>query len=426
MFAATLAPALARRGIHYGWVMVALTFLTMLSTAAVMGSPGVFIGPISKEFGWTTGEVSAPLGLRFALYGLVAPFAAALIQRYGVRAVVSTSVVMLVGGIAVSSQMTALWQLWATWGIILGLGAGMTAMVLGATVSSRWFTARRGLVVGLLTASNATGQLIVMPLAAALAENYGWRVALLPGIVMLGVCLLLTLLLGCDHPGKLNMAPYGDTAVIPPPPPVTTGAVRNSFAALAEGTRSSIFWILAFTFFVCGLSTGGLIQTHFIPMCGDFGIPGMEAAYILAIIGAFDFVGTIVSGWLSDRYDNRWLLFWYYGLRGISLLLLPYSGFSFIGLMVFGVFYGLDWVATVPPTVRLAANAFGRERAPLLFGWIFASHQLGSAAAAVGAGITRDALASYLPAFFAAGAACIVASILIVVMRRPGPAPARA
>jgi MFS family permease len=406
MFASALAPALARRGIHYGWVMVGLTFLVMLSTAAAMGSPGVFIGPLGQEFGWATGDVSAPLGLRFALYGLIAPFAAALIQRYGVRGVVTTAIVMILAGLALSTRMTALWQLWATWGVLLGLAAGMTAMVLGATVASRWFTARRGLVVGLLTAANATGQLIM-----------------LPAVCMLIASLVLVLLFGADHPGKLNMAAYGDTAIVPPPPRSAQGAVRTSFAALAEGARSPLFWVLAFTFFICGLSTAGLIQTHFIPLCHDYGIPNVEAAYYLALIGAFDFVGTIVSGWLSDRYDNRWLLFWYYGLRGLSLLMLPYSGFSFVGLMIFGVFYGLDWVATVPPTVRLAANGFGREKAPLLFGWIFASHQVGAAVAAVGAGMSRDALASYLPAFFVAGAACILAAGLIITLRKPAPAP---
>ena len=428
MFASALAPALARRGIHYGWVMVALTFLIMLSTAAAMGSPGVFIGPLGQEYGWTNGEVSAPLGLRFALYGLVAPFAAALIMRYGVRGVVTISIAMILTGLGLSTQMTALWQLWATWGVLLGLAAGMTAMVLGATVASRWFTARRGLVVGLLTAANATGQLIMLPAAASLAEHFGWRIALLPAVGMLTASFVLVLLLGCDHPGKLNMAAYGETAVVPPPPPSAAGAVRTSFNALAEGARSPLFWVLAFTFFICGLSTGGLIQTHFIPLCHDYGIPNVEAAYYLAIIGAFDFVGTIVSGWLSDRYDNRWLLFWYYGLRGLSLLMLPYSGFTFVGLMIFGVFYGLDWVATVPPTVRLAANGFGREKAPLLFGWIFASHQLGAAAAAVGAGMSRDALASYLPAFFIAGAACLLAAGLVITLRKPTPAgvPARA
>ncbi len=424
MFAARLAPFLARLGIHYGWVMAGLTFLVMLSTAATMGSPGVFIEPLHAEFGWETGAISGPLGLRFALYGLIAPFAAALIMRYGVRAVVTTSALLIVVGLAASTQMTALWQLWATWGVLLGLAAGMTAMVLGATVASRWFTARRGLVVGMLTAANATGQLIMLPIAASIATSHGWRYALIPAVSLLGLSLVLVLLFGADHPGNLNMAPYGETAVVPPPPRSAAGAVRTSLAALAEGSRSPLFWVLAFTFFICGLSTGGLIQSHFIPLCHDYGIPNVEAASILAIIGAFDFVGTIASGWLSDRYDNRWLLFWYYGLRGISLILLPYSGFSFVGLMIFGVFYGLDWVATVPPTVRLAAGGFGREKAPLMFGWIFASHQIGSAFAVVAAGVSRDALASYLPAFFVAGLACLLASALVIMLRRPARATA--
>ena len=426
MFATRLAPVLARHGIHYGWVMVGLTFLTMLSTAAAMGSPGVFLDPLHKEFGWETGQISAPLGLRFALYGLIAPFAAALIQRYGVRGIVTTAVVLILAGLAASTQMTTLWQLWATWGVLLGLAAGMTAMVLGATVASRWFTARRGLVMGMLTAANATGQLVMLPIAASLAASHGWRMALLPAVGMLLTSLLLILLFGADHPGTLNMAPYGDTAVVPAPPRTAAGAVRTSLNALAEGARSPLFWVLAFTFFICGLSTGGLIQTHFIPMCQDYGIPNVNAAYILAIIGGFDFIGTILSGWLSDRYDNRWLLFWYYGLRGLSLILLPYSGFSFVGLMIFGVFYGLDWVATVPPTLRLAANGFGREKAALMFGWIFASHQIGSAVAAVGAGMSRDALASYLPAFFVAGFACLIAAALVMGLRKPAPSLARA
>ena len=421
MFAKTLAPILARHGIHYAWVMAGLTFLVMLSTAAAMGMPGVLIGPLGQEFGWDTGDISGPLGLRLALFGIVAPFAAAVIQRYGVRRVVAGAAVTIVTGLGLSALMSHLWQLWLTWGVLLGVAAGSTAMVLGATVASRWFTARRGLVVGLLTASNATGQLIFLPLAAWLASTYGWRAALLPGAIACAVSLVLILLFASDHPGALGMPAYGDTKIVPVPPPSATNAVRNSLNALAEGARSRVFWVLFFTFFVCGLSTAGLIQTHFIPLCHDFGMPTVEAAGVLAMIGAFDFVGTILSGWLSDRYDNRWLLFWYYGLRGLSLLVLPYSTFSFFGLSLFGVFYGLDWVATVPPTVRLAASSFGRERAPLIFGWIFAGHQLGGAFAAWGAGASRDALSSYLPAFFAAGIACLVASVLIVAVRRPAP-----
>jgi MFS family permease len=422
MFAATLAPILARRGIHYGWVMLGLTFLVMLSTAAAMGTAGVFLNPLHDEFGWDTGAISAPLGFRFVLYGAIAPFAAALIQRYGVRNAVTASAALVVLGLGLSTQMTALWELWLTWGVLLGLAAGMTAMVLGATVTSRWFAARRGLAMGLLTASNATGQLVMLPIAAALAADFGWRFAVLPSGAMIAVSLVLMVLFGCDHPGRIGVAAYGERTVVAPPAPGGAGLVGTSFAALAEAARTPVFWVLAVTFAVCGLSTGGLIQTHFIPLCHDFGIAPVAAASVLALIGGFDFVGTIASGWLSDRYDNRWLLFWYYGLRGLSLIMLPYSGFSFVGLTVFGVFYGLDWVATVPPTVRLTGSAFGREKAPLVFGWIFASHQIGSAVAAVAAGISRDALASYLPAFFAAGVACLIASALVVGVRRPSPA----
>lgn len=423
MFAARLAPFLSRRGIHYGWVMVAVTFLTMLSTAATMGSPGVFIEPLRAEFGWDTSSISAPLSLRFALYGLIAPFAAVPLMRYGIRTIVGTAAALISIGLLASTQMTSLWHLWASWGLLLGLAAGMTATVLGSFVATRWFTARRGLVVGLLTAANATGQLVMLPIAAWFAATYGWRMAMVPILVLLAVSVTLMMLFGVNHPSDLGLAPLGETAIVPAPRPPAK-AIRASFAALAEGVRSPVFWILAATFFVCGLSTLGLVMTHLIPLCRDFGVPSVEAAAVLAIIGGFDFIGTIASGWLSDRYDNRWLLFWYYGLRGLSLMALPYSGFSFPALTVFAVFYGLDWVATVPPTVRLTATTFGRDKAPMMFGWIFASHQIGSAIAATAAGLSRDVLASYLPAFFAAGAACILASALVIMRPRVKAQPA--
>jgi predicted MFS family arabinose efflux permease len=253
---------------------------------------------------------------------------------------------------------------------------------------------------------------------------------MLPG---LGACALagaLMLLFGRDHPAELGLNAYGDTAaaVAPRPSAPAGNAVRNAFRALADASGSRVFWILFATFMICGLSTNGLIQTHFIPLCSDFGMAEVQAASVLAMMGAFDFVGTIASGWLSDRYDNRKLLFWYYGLRGLSLLFLPMSAFSLYGLSLFAVFYGLDWIATVPPTVKLAGQAFGRERAPLVFGWVFTAHQLGAAVAALGAGMSRDALASYLPAFYLAGAACLVAALLALAARPPsrGGAPAPA
>lgn len=426
MFAHLLAPALARRGIHYGWAMVAVTFVVMLSTAAAMGMPGVLIAPLRREFGWDTADISGALALRLALYGIMGPFAAALMQRYGLRTVVGVALALIVAGIGLATRMTSLWQLWVTWGLLVGVGTGMSAMVLGATVANRWFTARRGLVVGILTASSATGSLVFLPLAAWLADHAGWRVALLPAAAACLVGGLLMLLIGRDHPGELGLAPFGErTASTPAPRRQSAGAARVALTVLAEASGTRAFWLLFFTFFVCGLSTNGLIGTHFIALCQDFGMAGVAAAGVLAMMGAFDFVGTIGSGWLSDRFDGRWLLCWYYGLRGLSLMALPFSTFSFYGLSLFGVFYGLDWIATVPPTVRLAATHFGRERGAIVFGWVFAAHQLGAAAAALGGGLSRDLLASYLPAFFAAGLACLLAALAAVAMRRAPPmAPA--
>ena len=421
MLSTMLAPALARRGIHYGWAVVAVAFLTMLATSAAMGMPGVLLLPLKTEFGWDLGAISGALALRLLLFGLVAPFAAALMQRYGMRVVVASALGVIVLGLALATQMTALWQLWVTWGLMLGLSTGMTANVLGATVANRWFTKRRGLVIGMLSASSATGQLLFLPVAAWLSIHMGWRLAMVPAAGLCLVCLTLVVLVMRDHPGELALASYGETEIVPPPSRRAGGnALVLSFAALRRASGNRTFWILFGTFFVCGLSTNGLVQNHFIPLCHDFGMDAVAASGLLATMGAFDFVGTIASGWLSDRFDNRWLLFWYYGLRGLSLLMLPYSFLSFYGLSLFAVFYGLDWIATVPPTVKLTAKAFGREQAPLVFGWIFTAHQLGAAFAALSAGVSRDALASYLPAFGAAGAACIVASAAALMIRRGG------
>ncbi|MDO9711626.1 MFS transporter [Paracraurococcus lichenis] len=423
MAANLLAAALARRGIHYAWVMVGLTFLVSLASAGALGVLGAFLLPLQREFGWDTASISGALALRLLLFGLMAPFAAALLQRYGLRRTVATALALVVAGCLASMAMTQVWQLWLFWGVVTGIGTGMTALVLGATVANRWFVQRRGLVLGLLTAANATGQLAFLPLAAWLAREEGWRSAMAPGLIVCGLAAALFLLLGRDRPADLGLAAYGEAAgAAAPPAPAAGNPVRNAFAVLGEAARTRAFWILFATFLVCGLSTNGLIQTHFIPLCSDFGMPEVEAATVLAMMGVFDFVGTIASGWLSDRYDNRALLAWYYGLRGLSLLLLPFSDFSLYGLSVFAVFYGLDWIATVPPTVKLAGQSFGRERAPLVFGWVFTAHQLGAAVAALGAGLSRDALASYLPAFALAGAACLVAAALALAIRPPRPA----
>jgi sugar phosphate permease len=415
MFSAPFAAWLDRRRFDYSIVIAVVTFLTMLSTAGAMGLPGALIKPLGAEFGWDTGQVSSALALRFLLFGLMAPFSAALIERYGVRRIVLAAISMIAVAMAGAFVMRELWQLVLFWGVVAGVGSGMTALVLGTIITNRWFAKHRGLVIGFLTASVATGQLVFLPLAAHLVDQYGWRTALLPSLVALLISAFLVLLFMRDRPsdlGRVALGATGAAAAAPQPAQPRQNAVARAFALLREGAGNPTFLLLATTFFICGLSTNGLIQTHLIPFCGDFGVPAVQAASLLAVMGMFDFVGTTGSGWLSDRVDSRWLLFWYYGLRGLSLVYLPLSGFNLVGLSVFAVFYGLDWIATVPPTVKLATAEFGPEKTGVMFGWIFAAHQLGAAVAAYGAGVSRAVLATYSPAFYMAGLVCLVAALL--------------
>lgn len=427
MLSSPVAAALARRNVHYGWAVVGVTFLTMLVSAGAVGAPGVLLLPLQREFGWSTADISIALAIRLLLFGLMGPFAAALINRYGVKRMVLSSLTLVSGGLLLSLAMREVWQLILLWGFVVGFGTGLTAMVLGATVATRWFSRRRGLVVGLLTASSATGQLVFMPLLSMLTEQMGWRVALALLCGLLWVAALAVLALMRDRPSDLGLAAYGEEGAATAPPPPAGSVVAAALGALRDASKTRVFWVLFATFFICGASTNGLIQTHLIPLCVDFGVPEVRAASLLALMGVFDFVGTVASGWLSDRYDNRWLLFWYYGLRGLSLLFLPYSDFTLYGLSLFAVFYGLDWIATVPPTVRLTAERFGRERANLVFGWVFAGHQIGAACAAFGAGYARSTLDSYLPAFFIAGLLCLGAALLVPTLgRAPAAKPAPA
>jgi len=427
MVSTALASTLARRNIHYGWVIVAATFLTMLVTAGAMGAPGVLIKPLQDEFGWETSQISSALAIRLILFGLMGPFAAAFMNYFGVRKVIVFALGLIGAGFVGSLFMTSLWQLLVLWGIVVGFGTGLTAMVLAATVSARWFTKHRGLVVGMLSASSATGQLVFLPLMAELTERYGWRATVFFVCAMIMVAALVVLLFMRDRPSDLNLPSVGEAHVTAAPARGTLiDALKTPIVILKEISTTSTFWILFATFFICGLSTNGLIQTHFVTLCGDFGILPVAAASVLAVMGIFDFFGTIGSGWLSDRFDNRWLLFWYYGLRGLSLLFLPFSDFTFYGLSIFAVFYGLDWIATVPPTVKIAADRFGKEKVGLVFGWVFAGHQLGAATAAYGAGLSRTELQSYLPAFFIAGAFCLLASILAITLKKSGQGSAGA
>jgi MFS family permease len=420
MASAGFAAALARRNIHYGWVIVGVTLLTTVVTAAAMSTPGVLIVPLESEFGWNNEQISSALAIRLMLFGLFGPFAAAFMNRYGVRAVMVSAVILISAGFLASLAMREVWQLVLLWGIVVGVGTGLTAMVLAVTVATRWFDARRGLVMGIFAASNATGQLVFLPVIAQLATSYGWRMALVFVCGMLALAGLVALVLMRDRPSDVGLPLYGETVVVPPP---ATGAglislLLSPLVVLKEAAGTAIFWVLFGTFFVCGCSTNGLIQTHFVTLCHDYGLPAVTAASVLAMMGIFDFIGTIGSGWLSDRFDPRWLLFWYYGLRGLSLLYLPFTDFTFYGLSLFAVFYGLDWIATVPPTVKLTADRFGREKAGIVFGWVFAGHQIGAASAAFGAGVSRTEFASYLPAFFIAGALCLIAALAVISVRK--------
>jgi sugar phosphate permease len=418
--------------VHYGWVVVAATFLTMLVTAGAVGAPGVLLLPLQREFGWSTAAISSAMAVRLLLFGLMGPFAAAFINRYGVRNVTLIALGLIATGLALSLAVNRIWQLIALWGVIVGVGTGLTALVLAATVSARWFHSRRGLIVGLLTASSATGQLVFLPLLASVAAHSGWRNALLIVCVLLGAAAIVAGLLMRDRPSDLGLEPYGAPTAdvksgIPDgesaaaaPASSSPSVAAAALIALWDAAHTRTFWLLFASFFICGASTNGLIQTHFIPLCSDRGLPEVAAAGLLAIMGGFDFFGTIASGWLSDRYNPSRLLFWYYGLRGLSLLYLPFADFTYTGLSMFALFYGLDWIATVPPTVSITVKTFGRERANLVFGWVFAGHQLGAATAAFGAGLSRTVLATYLPAFFAAGALCLLAAGLALMLGRPG------
>jgi len=416
------------RRIHPAWVVAACTFLVLLVAAGIRAVPGVLMVPLENEFHWPRDTISFAVAVNILLYGLAGPFAAAIIERFGLRRTISAALAMIAAGVALTPLMQQSWQLVLLWGVVVGSGSGVTALVLATTVASRWFTARRGLVVGVLTASTATGQLIFLPLLAYLSETIGWR-AVSVTIAGVAACLIVPVLLFMrDRPSDLGIPPYGGAAVIPYMRPAVNPAVR-AMRALRTGLGSRDFWLLGGSFFVCGASTNGLIGTHLIPACVDAGLTIGMGAGLLAAMGVFDMVGTTLSGWLSDRWDNRMLLSWYYGLRGLSLVFLPFAlqpEMGPVALGAFAVFYGLDWIATVPPTVRLTARCFGEENAPVMFGWIAATHQLGAASAAWAAGLTRVGTGSYVGAFMAAGALCLVASIMVTFIGRQGRAVASA
>jgi sugar phosphate permease len=420
-----MADATAKRAggqIHYAWVIVAVTFLVLLVSAGMRSGPSVLIVPLEETFGWSRATISFAIAVTLLVYGLVGPFAAGLMTRFGTRATMLGSLALMLLGLGLTPWITASWQLLPLWGVALGSGTGAAALVLGAIVANRWFVARRGLVMGLLTGSTAAGQLIFLPLLANIVERAGWPTSVAVACAVTLAVVPLVVLLMRDAPQDLGLKAYGEPADAPAPRASHGNPFAAVLAALGHGVQSRDFWLLSASFFVCGASTIGLVGTHFIPACLDHGIPEGTAAGLLAAMGVCNVIGTTASGWLSDRFDSRRLLFWYYALRGVSLLFLPYAfDFSLWGLSLFGLFYGLDWIATVPPTVRLCANVYGARNAGIMFGWITVVYQVGSAVAAFGSGLMHTYLGGYGAAFLLSGLLCFAAAAIVLRIDRPAP-----
>ena len=419
--------------IHRAWWVAGVTFLVLLASAAFRSSVGVMIVPIEDDLGWTRSATSLAVSVNLVVYGVTAPFGAALMERFGIRRIAAIALLLMAAGTGLTTVMTASWQLVVLWGLLVGLGAGCTALVFGALVTSRWFVHRRGLVLGVLGAAWATGQLVFLPLLARVIEDNGWRYA--STAIALACILLIPLVwfVMADRPSDVGLRPYGATDEVTEAE-LEQNSTHSGWAAagtavtvLREASRSRAFWLLAGTFFICGWTTNGIISTHFIPAMHDHGMAATAAASMLAVVGIFDIIGTIGSGWLSDRFDPRILLAVYYGLRGTALIALP----VFLGpeidppLIVIMMFFGLDWVATVPPTALLCTRIFGPERGPIVFGWVFASHMIGGAVAAAASGAIREAAGDYATAWFLAGALALLAAVAsLAIPRSGGPASA--
>lgn len=408
-------------GQRYAFVVAGVIFLALLAAAGLRATPGVMMLPLQSAFGWDKATISAGAAIGIFLYGLTGPFAAALMQTFGLRRTLICALILMSASAALSLFMTAPWQFIMTWGVLSGIGSGAVAMVLGATIVNRWFATNRGLMMGLFSASTATGTLIFLPGLAALAESGGWRAVVITIAVVMAALVPVVALLVPETPAAIGIRRFGAAEAEPAAPPAAGNPFANALRIFAEAAGTRGFWFLFATFFVCGFTTNGLIGTHMISFCADMGIPEVQAAGMLAFMGIFDLVGTTASGWLTDRVDPRKLLFVYYGLRGLSLIYLPFSDFSFYGLSFFVVFYGLDWIATVPPTVRLANEFFGDRKGPVVFGWVAAGHQIGAASAAFMAGWLRTEQGNYFDAFLIAGSAGVIAAVLALMITRPAP-----
>jgi sugar phosphate permease len=421
-------PAAARPPrFHYAWMIVAIAFLAFLVSAGVRSAPAVLIVPMEQEFGWSRAAISLAIGVQLLLYGIIGPFSAGLVDRFGLRRTILGALSLTAVSFAGTLLVSETWQLWLVWGLGVGLGTGCAALVLAAIIANRWFVARRGIAMGIMTGSAAAGQTILIPLLANIVGRFGWHAAIWTGCALVAAVLPLVFLFMRDRPEDIGLRPYGvpaDAPVEPAAPRINP--VTAAFSALGSAIVTRDFWLLSASFFVCGASTFGLIGTHFIPACLDHGIPEASAADILAAMGVCNIIGTLVSGWLTDRFDSRYLLCWYYGLRGLSLLFLPMAfNLPFWGLGIFGIFYGFDWITTVPPTVRLTANCFGVQRSGIIYGWIMVMHQIGAAVFAYGGGLVRTEFGDYANAYYVSGAICFIAALLVLRIGRTSHAAPR-
>lgn len=407
--------------IHYSWIILFIAFFSIIIAGIVRSSSGVLIVPFENDFGWERSTISFAFAISLLLYGLSGPFMAALIEVIGLKKMMILAMTTLLVGVLLTLFMVKPWQLVLIWGIIIGLGSGLFLTVLSPYIANKWFEKRRGLALGILTASTATGQLILLPLLVMIVETHSWKWAMGLILILSVIMLAVILLFMKNSPKELGLLPYGleeESHLVQKAQ--KKNPISIAFNALFEAVKVKEFWLLAGSFFICGLSTSGLIGTHFISYCIGFGFASVTAASMLSLMGVFDLIGTTLSGWLSDRFDNRWLLFWYYSLRGASLLFLPFalSEGSITLLIIFSVFYGLDWIATVPPTVNISRQIFGIEKSVVVYGWIFAAHQLGAAVAAGGAGMIYKVFDSYSWAFALAGMFCLLASLFVIVIKK--------
>ena len=365
---------------YYGVLVVALSFITTLTSAGIRSAPAVFINPLELEFGWNRAAIASAVGLNLLLLGVAAPISGWLLDRFGPRRVMLGSLSMLVFGIVTTTIIQEFWQLFLLWGVVVGLGAGGVGSVLSATVANRWFVARRGLVLGILNSATSTGQLIFIPLLMAVVVYAGWRTGsfILAGVAF-GMIPLIFLWMR-DDPADVGLKAYGagDPGAASGAPLASLRGVSSGSASvsLSEVFCSSTFWLLAGASFICGGTANGLIGTHLIPHSIDRGFPQVTAAATVGVMGGLNFVGSVLSGWMIDRVQPRKWLALIYALRGVSLFILPFVT-TFSGLFLFAVIYGLDWFATIPPTIAITADTFGKQSIGRVYGWVFLSHQVG-------------------------------------------------